>query len=172
MACSRDDGKKRFLDTVAALSKAFALASTHDDARKVRDEVGFFQTVRTAINKVSGNAVEIRNADFAIRQIVSEAIASTEVIDIFAAVGLKRPDISLLSEEFLTEIRRMPQRNLAVELLSKLVRDEIKASSGTIARGSFLRPDAQGGHNQRVVPLRRLRPSSLGPIAKDMRSDR
>lgn len=127
----QDDGKKRFLDTVAALSKAFALASTHDDARKVRDEVGFFQTVRTAINKVSGNAVEIRNADFAIRQIVSEAIASTEVIDIFAAVGLKRPDISLLSEEFLTEIRRMPQRNLAVELLSKLVRDEIKASSRT-----------------------------------------
>ena len=127
----QDDGKKRFLDTVAALSKAFALASTHESVREVRDEVGFFQTVRMAINKVSGNFVEIRNADFAIRQIVSEAIASTEVIDIFAAVGLKRPDISLLSEEFLTEIRRMPQRNLAVELLSKLVRDEIKSTSRT-----------------------------------------
>ncbi len=168
----QDDGKKRFLDTVAALSKAFALASTHDDARKVRDEVGFFQTVRTAINKVSGNAVEIRNADFAIRQIVSEAIASTEVIDIFAAVGLKRPDISLLSEEFLTEIRRMPQRNLAVELLSKLVRDEIKASSRTnvtearsfaqMLKEAITRYERRAVTTAQVIEL-------LIQIAKDMR---
>lgn len=168
----QDDGKKRFLDTVAALSKAFALASTHDDARKVRDEVGFFQTVRTAINKVSGNAVEIRNADFAIRQIVSEAIASTEVIDIFAAVGLKRPDISLLSEEFLTEIRRMPQRNLAVELLSKLVRDEIKASSRTnvTEARSFAQmlKEAIAKYERRAVTTAQVI-ELLIQIAKDMR---
>lgn len=126
-----DDGKKRYLTEVTALSKAFALAVPHEKALKIRDEVGFFQEVRAGLAKatVEGEGKSPEEMDTAIRQLVSRAVSSEEVIDIFATAGLKKPDISILSDDFLKEVRQLPHRNLAVELLRKLLNDEIKASS-------------------------------------------
>ena len=126
-----DDGKKRYLAEVTALSKAFALAVPHEEALKIRDEVGFFQEVRAGLAKatVEGEGKSPEEMDTAIRQLVSRAVASEEVIDIFAAAGLKKPDISILSDDFLQEVRQLPHRNLAVELLRKLLHDEIKTNS-------------------------------------------
>ncbi|MFQ5779283.1 MAG: type I restriction endonuclease subunit R [Nitrospiria bacterium] len=126
-----EDGKKRYLAEVTALSKAFALAVPHEEALKVRDEVGFFQEVRAGLAKatVEGEGKTPEEMDTAIRQLVSRAVASEEVIDIFAAVGLKKPDISILSDDFLHEVRQLPHRNLAVELLRKLLNDEIRTNS-------------------------------------------
>jgi len=127
---AQSTGKERFLQVVTELSKAFALAVPHEEALKIKDEVGFFQVVRSAIAKntrVPGKSQE--ELDTAIRQIVSKAIASDEVIDIFGAAGLKKPDISILSDEFLSEVQKMPHRNLALELLNKLLNDEIKSTS-------------------------------------------
>jgi type I restriction enzyme, R subunit len=124
------DGKTRLLRSVTELSQAFALAVPHDEAIRIRDDVAFFQAVRAVLAK--GAAAERRSdeeLDQAIRQIVSQAVASDEVVDIFAAAGLKKPDISILSEEFLAEVRGLPQRNLAVELLRKLLSGEIKTRS-------------------------------------------
>lgn len=124
------NGKERLLQTVTELSKAFALAVPHEKALETKDEVGFFQAVRSAIAKntrVPGKSQE--ELDTAIRQIISKAIASDEVIDIFSAAGLKKPDISILSDEFLAEVQKMPQRNLALELLHKLLGDEIRSRS-------------------------------------------
>jgi type I restriction enzyme R subunit len=126
-----EDGKKRYLAEVTALSKAFALAVPHEEALRVRDEVGLFQEVRAGLAKatVEGEGKTPEEMDTAIRQLVSRAVASEEVVDIFAAAGLKKPDISILSDEFLQEVRQLPHRNLAVELLRKLLNDEIRTSS-------------------------------------------
>jgi len=126
-----ENGKKRYLTEVTALSKAFALAVPHEEALRIRDEVGFFQEVRAGLAKatVEGEDRSPEEMDTAIRQLVSRAVASEEVIDIFAAAGLKKPDISILSEDFLQEVRQLPHRNLAVELLRKLLHDEIKTNS-------------------------------------------
>ncbi len=127
---AQQDGKERFLKVVAELSKAFALAVPADAAMEIRDEVGFFQAVRAVLAKTApGERKTDEELDHAIRQIVSRALVSDEVIDIFAAAGLKKPDISILSEEFLAEVRELPQRNLAVELLRKLIAGEIKTRS-------------------------------------------
>jgi len=128
---SLEEGKKRYLETVTALSRAFALAVPHEEALKIRDEVGFFQEVRSGLAKatVEGERKAQEEMDAAIRQLVSRAVAPDQVVDIFAAVGLKKPDIAILSDEFLQEIRGLPQRNLAVELLRKLINDEIKVRS-------------------------------------------
>jgi len=123
-----DDGKKRYLQAVSALSKAFALAVPHEKALAIRDEVGLFQEIRSALVKATVSESE-RTPDemeSAIRQLISRAVYSTEVVDIFAAAGLEKPDISILSDEFLTEVRQLPQRNLALELLKKLINDEIR----------------------------------------------
>jgi type I restriction enzyme, R subunit len=126
----QDDGKSRLLKAVTELSKAFALAVPHDEALRIRDDVGFFQAVRSVLAKtaVQQHRPEAE-LDNAIRQIVSRAVSSGEVVDIFAAAGLKKPDISILSEEFLREVSHIPQKNLAVELLRKLLNDEIKTRS-------------------------------------------
>jgi type I restriction enzyme R subunit len=125
---AQPDGKDRLLRTVADLSKGFALAVPHDRALAIRDDVGFFQAVRAALAKGDPDRrAHSDQMDFAIRQIVSRAVASDEVLDIFAAAGLKKPDISILDDAFLAEIGRMPQRNLAVELLRKLLAGEIEA---------------------------------------------
>ncbi|MBU4255481.1 MAG: type I restriction endonuclease subunit R [Acidobacteria bacterium] len=126
-----EDGKKRYLDEVTALSRAFALAVPHDEAIKIRDEVGFFQEVRAGLAKatVEGEGKTPEDMETAIRQLVSRAVSSDEVVDIFAAAGLKRPDISILSDDFLADVRRLPYKNLAVELLRKLLNDEIKTKS-------------------------------------------
>jgi type I restriction enzyme R subunit len=122
-----EDGKSRLLRAVTELSQAFALAVPHAEALKIRDDVGFFQAVRAVLAKGSpGEQRTDEELEHAIRQIVSKAIVSDEVVDIFAAAGLKKPDISILSDEFLAEVRGMPQRNLAVELLQKLLKGEIR----------------------------------------------
>ena len=109
------------------MSKAFALAVPHDDALAIQDDVGFFQAVKAVLAKSApGDRRSPEEIEHAIRQIVSRAVASAEVIDIFAAAGLKKPDIAILSDEFLAEVRGLPQRNLAVEMLRKLLEGEIK----------------------------------------------
>ncbi len=127
---AQESGKEQLLQVVTELSKAFALAAPHDEAIRIRDDVGFFQAVRTAIAKTHvGERRASGDMDHAIRQIVSKAIASDQVIDIFAAAGLKNPDISILSDQFLADVREMKHRNLAVELLRKLLNDEVKTRS-------------------------------------------
>ncbi|MFQ6606027.1 MAG: type I restriction endonuclease subunit R [Fidelibacterota bacterium] len=123
----QEDGKNRMVKAVSELSKAFALAVPHESALKIRDDVAFFQAVKSVLTKsarLSKRSSE--DIDHAIRQIVSKAVASDEVIDIFTAAGLKKPDISILSDEFLAEVRGLPQKNLAVEMLRKLLKGEIK----------------------------------------------
>ncbi|HKV45383.1 MAG TPA: type I restriction endonuclease subunit R [bacterium] len=121
------DGKERLLKAVGELSQAFALAVPDEAALRVRDDVSFFQAVRAAIAKrAPGDGRTGEDLDLAVRQIVSRAVASEGVVDIFAAAGLAKPDISILSEQFLAEVKGMPQRNLAVELLRKLLSGEIR----------------------------------------------
>ena len=124
----QEDGKNRLVKAVVALSKAFALAVPHDQALAIRDDVAFFQAVKSVLTKsVTDDRRRPDELDYAIRQIVSRAVASDEVIDIFAAAGLKKPDLSILSDEFLAEVRGLPQRNLAIETLRKLLEGEIRA---------------------------------------------
>ena len=123
---AQENGKDRYLVAVRELSQAFALAVPHEAALHIRDEVAFFQAVRSVLAKrASGDARPEEELDHAVRQIVSRAVASEGVIDIFSAAGLEKPDISVLSDEFLAEVRDMPQRNLAVELLQKLLKGEL-----------------------------------------------
>lgn len=125
-----EDGKARLLRAVTELSQGFALAVPHEEAIRIRDDVGFFQAVRAVLAKSTpGERKTDEELDHAIRQIISKAMVSDEVVDIFAAAGLKKPDISILSDEFLAEVRDMPQRNLAIELLRKLLSGEIKTRS-------------------------------------------
>jgi type I restriction enzyme R subunit len=121
---------RRFNDAVLALSKAFALAAASDDARDIRDEVGFFQTVRAALAKSTpGSGKSSAERDLAVQQIVSRAVISTEIVDILGAAGLQTPDISILSDEFLAEVQGMEKKNLAMEALRKLVNGEIRSKS-------------------------------------------
>ena len=125
---AQKDGKQRYLQAVLELSQAFALSVPHEQALAIRDDVGFFQSVRAGIVKTTGaNRKSQEDLDTAVRQIVSKAVASEGVVDIFAAAGLKNPDISILSDEFLDDLRNLPQKNLALELLRRLINDEIKA---------------------------------------------
>lgn len=127
---AQEDGKERLLQAVTELSSAFALSVPHEEALRIRDDVGFFQAVRAVLAKTSATKKRTEEQiDHAIQQIVDKAIAPDGVIDIFEAAGLPKPDISILSEEFLEDVRKMPQRNLAVELLRKLLNDEIKVRS-------------------------------------------
>lgn len=125
-----EDGEKRYLRAVTDLSKVFALSVPDDRALAIRDEVGFFQAVRSALAKAT---VEGRKTpeelDSAVRQIVSKAVVSDEVVDIFSAAGLKKPELSIFSDEFLDEVRRLPYRNLALEVLRKLLNDETRTWS-------------------------------------------
>ena len=123
---AQENGKERCLRAVRELSQAFALAVPHEETIRIRDDVAFFQAVRSVLAKrAAGEARPEEELDYAIRQIVSRAVASEGVVDIFAAAGLEKPDISILSEEFLAEVRGMKQRNLAVELLQKLLIGEL-----------------------------------------------
>ncbi len=128
---AQEDGKERCLNTVRELSQAFALAVPHPETFRIRDDVGFFQAVRAALSKrATGEARPEEDLDLAVRQIISRAVASEGVLDIFATAGLDKPDISVLSDEFLAEVRGMPQRNLAVELLQKLLKGELSVRRG------------------------------------------
>ena len=123
---AQENGKDRCVRSVRELSQAFALAVPHEDALRIRDDLAFFQDVQSVLAKrASADARPEEELDHAVRQIISRAVTSEGVIDIFAAAGLEKPDISILSDEFLAEVRGMPQRNLAVELLQKLLKGEL-----------------------------------------------
>jgi type I restriction enzyme R subunit len=122
----QENGKDRCVRAVRELSQAFALAVPHDEALRIRDDVAFFQAVQAVLAKrAPGDARPEEELDHAVRQIISRAVAPEGVVDIFAAAGLAKPDISILSDSFLAEVRGMPQRNLAVELLQKLLKGEL-----------------------------------------------
>ena len=125
---AQENGKERCLRHVRELSQAFALAVPHKEALRIRDDLSFFQSVRAVLAKSDQTEAERSNAelDQAVRQIISRAVSEEGVLDIFAAAGLKKPDISVLSEEFLAEVQGMPRKNLAVELLQKLIKGEIR----------------------------------------------
>ena len=127
----QEDGKKRFVQVVTELSRAFALCAASDEATEIRDDVSFFQAIQSALNKKSGdNRRSPEQIDAAIRQLVSKAIlADGQIIDIFTAAGLPKPDIGILSDQFLAEVRGLKHKNVAAELLEKLLKDEIKVRS-------------------------------------------
>jgi type I restriction enzyme R subunit len=126
----KKDAHRRFSDAVLALSKAYSLTGASDEARQIREEVGFFQAIRAALAKSAGGAsIQQRDREMAIEQLVSRAVISTEIVDILAATGLKTPDISILSEDFLDELRQMDRKNLAIEALRKLLNDGIRSRS-------------------------------------------
>ena len=126
-----EDGKKRFVNEVTALGKAFAIAIPNEQAMDVKDEVAFFQAVKARLCKFnqSGNGRNDEVIETTIRQVIDQALVSEKVIDIFDAAGIKKPDISILSEEFLMELKGMEHKNIAMEVLRKLLEDEIKARS-------------------------------------------
>ena len=123
---AQENGKERFVTVVRELEQAFALAVPHEETTRIRDDVAFFQSVRSALAKRSAGEVQTdEELDHAVRQIIARAVAPEGVVDIFEAAGLDKPDISILSEEFLAEVKGMPHRNLAVELLQKLLKGEV-----------------------------------------------
>lgn len=128
-----EDGKKRFYDVVLALSKAYSLCATLDDVKPYREEIAFFQAVKSVIAKASGSDVKLTEdqKSSALKQILDNAVVAQGIDNIFALAGLERPDISILSDEFLIDVANMPARNLAVELLQKLLQDEIKSKTRT-----------------------------------------
>ena len=139
---SIENGKERYIRNVTELTKAFALVMPENDAVKIRDDVGFFQAVRSALIKnTETRRVDSGDSETAIKQILSKSLVSDRVIDIFAAAGLNKPDISILSDEFLAEVKDMPQRNLAFEMLKKLLNDQIKIrmSKNLVQQRSFLK---------------------------------
>jgi type I restriction enzyme R subunit len=126
-----DDGKRRYINEVTALSKTFAIAIPHEQAVDVKDEVSFFQAVKARLAKfdATGSGKADDEIETTIRQVIDEALVSEKVIDVFDAAGIKKPDISILSEEFLLELKGMEHKNVALEVLKKLLNDEIKARS-------------------------------------------
>jgi type I restriction enzyme R subunit len=135
------DGKKRFADTAVALSKAFTLCCTLDEAKSVREEVAFMQGIKVLLTKrdITKQRKTDEQRDLAIRQIISSAVVSDSVVDIFDAVGLEKPNIGLLDDEFLAQVKNLPERNLAVELLERLLQGEIKSrfSSNVVQEKKF-----------------------------------
>jgi type I restriction enzyme R subunit len=123
------DGKKRFADQAVAMSHAYSLCCTLEEAKALRDEVAFMQAVKVILTKreVSKQRKTDEERDLAIRQIISSAVVSGEVVDIFAAVGLDKPNIGLLDDDFLAQVHNLPEKNLAVELLERLLQGEIKS---------------------------------------------
>ena len=170
---AQEDGKKRYLPAVRELSQAFALAVPHDAALRIRDDVAFFQAARAALAKRADNETRPEeDLDHAIRQLVSQAVTPEGVIDIFAAAGLKKPDISILSDEFLAEVQGMPQRNLAVELLQKLLKGELKTrrSKNIVQERSFagmLEQTLQRYHNRATETARII--EELIELARELR---
>ncbi len=124
-----ENGKKRYIDEVTALSRAFSIAIPHEQAMHVKDEVSFYQAIKSRLVKFDSTATGKTDEEIetAIRQVIDQALVTEQVIDIFDAAGIKKPDISILSEEFLLEVQNMEHKNIALEVLKKLLNDEIKA---------------------------------------------
>jgi type I restriction enzyme R subunit len=171
---AQERGKERLFDAVYSLSRAFALAVPSDEAMAIIDDVAFFQAVRAVLAKSAhGGSSAREDLDHAIRQIVSRAVASDEIVDIFAAAGLKKPDISILSDDFLAEVKEMPQKNLAVELLAKLLKGEIKSRSrrNVVEARSFekMLDEAVRRYQNRAVETAQVI-EELIALARDMRA--
>src|SRR5579885_3323370 len=169
------DGKRRLAQAVTELSIAFALAVPHDEAMKIRDDVGFFQAVRNVLAKSADQQQRPdQELDAAIRQIVSRAIVTDGVVDIFSAAGLKKPDLSVLSDEFLAEVGRLPQKNLAVELLRKLLNGEIRTRSRrNVVKSRFfseLLENSLRKYQNRAIQAAQVIEELIG-LAKQMRED-
>lgn len=167
------DGKDRLMKAVNELSRAFALSVPHERAMAVRDDVAFFQAVKSVLGKERPTGQRSpEEIELAIRQIVSRAVSSDEVLDIFSAAGLKKPDISILSDEFLAEVHGMPHRNLAVEMLRKLLEGEIKSRSqkNVVQARSFaeLLENAIRKYKNRAVETAQVI-EELIALARDMR---
>lgn len=130
---SLENGKKRFIDEVTALSRAFAIAIPHEQAMDVKDEVSFFQAVKARLAKfdITGTGKTDEEIETTIRQVIDKALVTDKVIDLFDAAGIKKPDISILSEDFLLEVKNMEHKNVALEVLRKLLNDEIKSRTRT-----------------------------------------
>ena len=172
---AQEDGKERYLLAVMELTKAFTLSVPDEEAIRIRDDVNFFQTVRAAIlKKAPGEQRAGEDLDSAIRQIVSRAVASEGVVDIFAEAGLRNPDISVLSDEFLAEVRGMTHRNLAVELLQKLIKGELstRRRQNAIQARSFagMLEDAIRRYQNRTIGAAQVI-EELIELAKEMRED-
>lgn len=171
----QEDGKPRLNQAVKELSLAFALAVPRDEAMRIRDDVGFFQAVRNVLNKSAGQEARPEyELEAAVRQLVSRAVTTDGVVDIFSAAGLKRPDISVLSDEFLEEMRHLPQKNLAVEMLRKLLMNEIKTRSrkNLVAsrRFSELLEASLRRYQNRAIQAAQII-EELVALAKDMRAE-
>ena len=172
---AQKDGKERYLQAVMELTKAFTLSVPDEEAIQIRDDVNFFQTVRAAILKKGPSEQRTEeDLDSAIRQIVSRAVASEGVVNIFAEAGLRNPDISVLSDDFLAEVRGMPHRNLAVELLQKLIRGELstRRRQNVIQARSFagMLEDAIRRYQNRTIEAAQVI-EELIELAKEMRED-
>jgi type I restriction enzyme R subunit len=123
------EGKKRYCDTVLAMTKAFALCGTLDEAMALNDEVAFLQAIRALLIKgdgVGGDGAAPKNVDFQLRQLLSESLVADGITDVFKIAGLQKPDLSILSDQFLAQVSKIPQKNLAVELLQRLLREEVQ----------------------------------------------
>jgi type I restriction enzyme R subunit len=171
---SQEDGKNRFITGVRELSQAFALAVPHEQALGIRDDVAFFQALQAVLSKrAPGDTRSDEELDHAVRQIIERAVTPEGVIDIFAAAGLKKPDISILSDEFLADVRGMPQRNLAVELLEKLLQGEIKSRTrkNVVQARSFseMLERALRRYQNRAIEAAQVL-EELIALAKDMRA--
>ncbi len=173
----QEEGKKRYLQAVAALSKAFALVVPHQEALAIRDEVGLFQEIRAALRKatVSSRDLPPEAMESAVRQLVSRAISGAGVMDIFAAAGLETPNISILSDEFLAEVRNLPQKNLAVETLRKLLQDAIQTQlrKNVVQARAFsemLEEALRRYHNRTIAAAQVI--DELIELAREMRAAR
>ncbi len=170
----QEEGKERFLAHVRDLSQAFALCPTSDEAKRIRDDVAFFQCVRSALSKYSASGKSHQEIEHAVRQLVSEAVtAEGGVIDIFSAAGLEKPDVSILSDEFLEEVKNHPHKDVAAELLKKLLQDDIqvRSSKNAVVAKSFsesLKTTLNKYHNRSVTTLEII--EELIALAKEMRA--
>ncbi len=169
---ARKAAHRRFPDAVLALTKAYALAAASDEARAIRDDVAFYQTIRAALTKTgaSGSAGE---RDFAVQQLIDRSVVSTEIVDILRAAGMTTPDISILSDDFLAEVKAMDRPNLALEALRKLLGDQIRSRSKSNAvesrRYSERLTDAIARYHTNAVSTVEVL-QTLIDLAKDIRA--
>lgn len=168
-----EDGKKRFVQVVTELSRAFALCAASDEATEIRDDVALFQAIQAALNKqTTGVKKSPEQIDAAVRQLVSKAIiADGQIIDVFTAAGLPKPDIGILSEQFLAEVRGLKHKNVAAELLEKLLKDELKvrARKNLVQSRLFsekLKKTLNAYHNRAITTMQVL--DELIKLAKEM----
>ncbi len=170
---AQENGKDRLVRAVRELSQAFALAAPHPEAIEIRDDIAFFQAVQAVLAKrAPGDARPEEEIEHAVRQIISRAVAPEGVVDIFAAAGLEKPDISILSDEFLAEMRGLPQRNLAVELLQKLLKGELRTRrrKNVVQARSFaeMLERSLRRYQNRAIEAAQVIEEMIG-LAKDMR---